>query len=66
MESRLRLLIAGAGLPAPAVQWVVQDPCTRTAIWLDLAWPDLMIGIEYEGEPHTEPGQVLRDVSRYT
>jgi hypothetical protein len=66
MESRLRLLIAGAGLPAPAVQWVVQDPRTRTAIWLDLAWPDLMIGIEYEGEPHTEPGQVLRDVSRYT
>jgi hypothetical protein len=66
MESRLRLLIIGAGLPPPRVQWVVQDLTTRTATWLDLAWPELMIGIEYEGEPHTEPGQVLRDISRYT
>jgi hypothetical protein len=31
------------------VQWVVQDVAARTAIWLDLAWPELMIGIEYEG-----------------
>lgn len=66
MESRLRLLIMAAGLPRPAVQWVVQDLVTRTATWLDLAWPELMIGIEYEGEPHTEPGRVLRDISRYT
>ena len=65
MESRLRLLITEAGLPRPAVQWVVQDLATRTAVWLDLAWPELMIGIEYEGEPHTEPGRVLRDVGRY-
>jgi very-short-patch-repair endonuclease len=25
-----------------------------------------MIGIEYEGENHTEPGRVLRDIGRYT
>lgn len=25
-----------------------------------------MIGIEYEGEGHAEPDQVLRDVGRYT
>jgi hypothetical protein len=66
MESRLRLLIVDAGLPRPRVQWVVQDVATRTAIWLDLAWPELMIGIEYEGDVHTEPGRVLRDVGRYT
>jgi very-short-patch-repair endonuclease len=66
MESRLRMLITQAGLPRPEVQWVVQDEQTRTAVWLDLAWPDLMIGIEYEGEGHTEPDQVLRDVGRYT
>jgi hypothetical protein len=35
-------------------------------VWLDLAWPDRMIGIEYEGEGHTEPGRVLRDIGRYT
>jgi very-short-patch-repair endonuclease len=66
METRLRMLIVQAGLPKPEVQWVVQDEHTRTAVWLDLAWPDLMIGIEYEGERHTEPDRVLRDVGRYT
>jgi hypothetical protein len=60
METRLRLLIVAAGLPPPHVQWVVQDVAARTAVWLDLAWPELMIGIEYEGGVHTEPGRVLR------
>jgi hypothetical protein len=66
METRLRLLVLGAGLPPPCVQWVVQDPATRTAFWLDLAWPELKIGIEYEGEPHTERRRVLRDIARTT
>ncbi len=66
METRLRMLIVQAGLPRPQVQWVVQDERTRTAVWLDLAWPELMIGVEYEGEGHAEPGHVLRDVGRYT
>ena len=66
METRLRLLIVAAGLPPPHVQWVVQDVATRTAVWLDLAWPELMIGIEYEGGVHTESGRVLRDIGRHT
>ena len=66
MESRLRMLLVGAGLPRPEVQWVVQDPATRTAVWLDLAYPHAMVGIEYEGEDHTSPEWVLRDVGRYT
>lgn len=66
METRLRMLIVQAGLPRPEVQWAVQDERTRTAVWLDLAWPDLKIGIEYEGQDHTEPARVLRDVGRYT
>jgi very-short-patch-repair endonuclease len=48
------------------VQWVVQDVATRTAFWLDLAWPERLVGIEYEGEPHTEPSRVLRDIARTT
>ena len=35
-------------------------------MWLDLAYPELMIGIEYEGETHATPERVLRDVGRYT
>jgi len=66
LETRLRLLIVAGGLPCPSVQWAVQDVATRSVFWLDLAWPELKIGIEYDGEPHTEPARVLRDVGRTT
>ena len=66
METRLRLLIVQGGLPRPEVQWVVQDERGRTAVRLDLAYPEHLIGIEYEGEDHTTPDRVLRDISRYT
>lgn len=66
MESRLRMLIVQAGLPRPQVQWVVQDQAERRAVWLDMAYPDHMIGIEYEGEGHATTEAVLRDVGRYT
>ena len=66
METRLRLLIIDAGLPRPQVQWVVQDELARTAVWLDLAWPDHKIGIEYEDEVHASPDAVLRDAGSYT
>jgi very-short-patch-repair endonuclease len=65
-ETRLRMLVLRAGLPRPEVQWVVQDEQTRTAVWLDLAWPEQMVAVEYEGADHTEPEQVLRDAARYT
>jgi very-short-patch-repair endonuclease len=66
MESRLRMLLVLAGLPRPAAQYAVQDPAARTAVWLDLAYPDLRIGIEYDGEEHTAPDRVLRDIGRGT
>lgn len=66
METRLRLLLVFAGLPRPRTQWVVQDERARRAVWLDLAYPDRMIGIEYEGEQHATPEGVLRDVGRGT
>ena len=65
-ESRLRMTLVLAGLPRPEVQWAVQDPLARTAIWLDLAYPQRRIGIEYEGAHHTERDAVLRDAGRYT
>lgn len=66
MESRLRMIIVRAGLPRPRVQWAVQDVDARTAVWLDLAWPEHLIGIEFEGAGHTDPVEVLRDAGRYT
>ncbi len=64
METRLRMLLIGADLPRPKVQWVVPDLASRTAVWLDLAYPDAMIGIEYEGEQHATVEGALRDVGR--
>jgi very-short-patch-repair endonuclease len=66
METRLRLILVCAGLPRPHVQWPVQNPAARTAAWLDLAYPEHMIGIEYDGSGHTEPATVLRDIDRHT
>lgn len=66
METRLRMLLVLAGLPRPVAQHPVQDPVARTAVWLDLAYPDRRIGIEYEGEEHVRPERVLRDIGRGT
>jgi very-short-patch-repair endonuclease len=45
---------------------VVQDVEARTAVWLDMAWPEHRIGIEYEGGGHGAVVEVLRDAGRYT
>ncbi len=66
MESRLRMLLVLAGLPVPEVQFPVADERTRTAVWIDLAYPEHRIGIEYEGGEHWKPERVLRDAGRYT
>ncbi|MCE3551741.1 endonuclease domain-containing protein [Pseudonocardia sp. RS11V-5] len=65
-ETRMRLALIRAGLPRPEVQWVVQDPVARRALWVDLAYPDRRVGLEYEGADHTRPDQVLRDTARFT
>lgn len=66
METRLRLLLVLAGLPRPRTQWVVQDERVRRAVWLDLAYPEHRIGIEYDGREHTTPAGVRRDIGRAT
>jgi hypothetical protein len=66
METRLRLLLVLAGLPRPRSQYVVQDPRVRRAVWLDLAYPEHRVGIEYDGEEHVDPQRVRRDVARAT
>ncbi|MGI9002694.1 MAG: endonuclease domain-containing protein [Pseudonocardia sp.] len=66
MESRLRMVLVLRGLPTPEVQYPVLDDRRRRAVWLDLAYPQYRIGIEYEGGEHARPERVLRDVGRYT
>jgi very-short-patch-repair endonuclease len=64
METRLRLLLVRAGLPAPCVNRdVVED-----GAWLarpDLSYPLQRIAIEYEGDHHrTDRRQWKRDKAR--
>ena len=59
------ILVVG-GLPPPEVQFPVQDGARRRAVWLDLAYPEQRIEIEYEGADHTRPERVLLDAGRYT
>lgn len=50
-ETQTRRLIADAGLPEPVVQWQVAEN-GRFIARVDLAYPDLRIAIEYEGDGH--------------
>lgn len=62
-ETRLRLALTRAGLPEPEVNprtellnGVVRQP--------DLAYPEFLVAVEYEGDGHSEAGQVIRDITR--
>ncbi|MGY1705468.1 endonuclease domain-containing protein [Geodermatophilus sp. SYSU D00697] len=59
-ETRLRLLMADGGLPAPVAQYVVRHE-GREVARVDVAWPELGIAVEYDGAWHAEPGQFAKD-----
>ncbi|MGY1760495.1 hypothetical protein ACI79G_13110 [Geodermatophilus sp. SYSU D00779] len=62
-ETRLRLLITRAGLPAPVAQHVVRDARGFVAR-VDFAWPEHCVAVEYDGAWPAEPGQFARDRQR--
>lgn len=64
-ETRLRLVLRSAGLPAPVAQFRVFDPDGFVAR-VDFAYPELRIAIEYDGAWHGERGQFARDRRRLT
>jgi hypothetical protein len=49
-ESRLRMRRHDAGLPPPTPQLPVFDSSGRARRWLDLAWEEVKVGLEYDGE----------------
>jgi hypothetical protein len=64
-ETRLRLALVDAGLPEPAVnQWIIHPVTGEPLHQGDLTYDDLRIDLEYEGEHHSDPGQVQRDIAR--
>ncbi|MBB6173424.1 hypothetical protein HNR23_003484 [Nocardiopsis mwathae] len=63
-ESRLMMDLVGAGLPKPVAQYRLATPGGRRAnAYLDLAYPELGIGIEYDGECHADRREA--DVERW-
>lgn len=62
-ETRLRLLMARGGLPAPVPQFSLRVD-GRFLARLDSAWPDVKVAVEYDGLWHAEPGQFARDRHR--
>ncbi|GAA1489361.1 endonuclease domain-containing protein [Brachybacterium sacelli] len=51
-ETRTRLLLRRAGFPEPALNLRVMDPDTGRPRYIDLAYPELRIGVEYDGDGH--------------
>lgn len=62
-ETLCRLALADAGLPAPELQFRLRpgDVYSPTA---DLAFPEFMLVLQYEGEHHFTPEQQARDQRR--
>jgi hypothetical protein len=62
-ETRLRLALGRTGLPEPLVNpptvlraGVVRQP--------DLAFPRFRVAVEYDGDGHSGPGRIVRDIAR--
>ena len=62
-ETRLRLALARRGFPDADVNvpvslggGIVRQP--------DLSYPQFRVAVEYDGEGHSDPAQVLKDISR--
>ncbi len=62
-ESRVRVYLVLAGLPAPVPQYSVLDNGEFVAR-VDLAWPAYRVALEYDGQWHADPGQLTRDRRR--
>lgn len=65
-ETRTRLALIDAGLPAPQTQIKVCDDYGDFVARIDMGYRDLRVGIEYDGPQHwTDPRQRERDIDRH-
>jgi hypothetical protein len=63
-EVRLLRRIEAWGLPAPVTQHLVHLPSGEVVAAIDLAWPDALVGLEYDGEQFHTPRHLSADVAR--
>lgn len=63
-ETDLRLLLVRSGLPTPTVNLPIYDRTGRIIYYLDLAYEDKKLAIEYDGAYHTDRTQMNRAATR--
>jgi hypothetical protein len=64
-ESYLRLVLIRGGLPRPTTQIPVYGDGGTVVAYLDMGWPELLVGIEYDGDHHRfDRRQYVRDIRR--
>ena len=54
METRLRMLLVLAGLPAPEVNFILHHPDGSWWMRFDMCYPALKLIIEHDGRQHAE------------
>lgn len=64
-ETRTRLVLIRAGLPAPTTQITVVDECGHFIGRVDMGWERWKVAVEFDGAQHwTDPVQRTRDINR--
>lgn len=64
-ETLARLILIDAKLPAPVTQFEVFDEYGQFVARLDMAYDDVLVGIEYDGPQHwTDPAVRQRDIEK--
>jgi hypothetical protein len=64
METRLRLCLISGGLPEPALQQEVHGEDGWLVARLDLAYREIRLGLEYDGDHHRDREVFQRDAVR--
>jgi hypothetical protein len=62
-ETRLRLIMRRAGLPAPVAQHEIRHE-GRFVARVDFGWPELKVAVEYDGLWHADEAQFPKDRQR--
>jgi very-short-patch-repair endonuclease len=64
-ETIARLVLVDAGLPSPVTQFRVFDEYGQFVARLDMAYDDVMVGVEYDGaQQWTDPAVRQRDIDK--
>jgi hypothetical protein len=64
-ETRTRLLVMAAGLPPPDTQIEVLNDWGRVLARIDMGWPEVKVGIEYDGSQHWTDSRIrTNDIDR--